>query len=199
MNRKSSFLLFFPVILVCIVSYALSSVDIEIGGKSHRIDSYEKFNLTYVPITELNEILKGEVSWNQLTKKGAWQINGHELVFSPFSPYIVVDTTVYNLVREVEFKKGTIYVPLETFKPILDRLISQEISWDKKESKLSFNPSRMNILDIRASQKTNGILIEIFLSKSLEYHLFLGDSRWVNINFYEGKLDTTIFSGRTIP
>ncbi|HEX9917044.1 MAG TPA: N-acetylmuramoyl-L-alanine amidase [candidate division Zixibacteria bacterium] len=199
MNRKLSFLLFFSIISVCIISYALSSVDMEIGGKSLRIDSYEKFNLTYVSITELNEVLKGEVSWNQLTKKGTWQFNGHELILSPFSPYIVVDTTVYNLVREIEFKKGTIYVPLETFKPILGRLVSQEISWGKKERKLSFNPSKMNILDIRASQKTNGILIEIFLSEPLEYHLFLGDSRWVNVNFYEGKLDTAFFSGRTIP
>ena len=113
MNRNVLFSTF--IILILLFSYAFPSVKVKIEGKTHTMDSYQEFNLTYVPITELNEFLKGEIFWNQLTKKGIWQLNSHQVVFSPFSPYIMVDTTVYNLVQEVRFKKGTLLACCEMF------------------------------------------------------------------------------------
>lgn len=186
------------VILFLFFSYAYSSIKIEIDEKAYFIDSYDKFNLTYVSITELNEPINGEIFWNELTKKGTWQIGDHQIVLTPFSPYIMVDTTVCNLVRQVELKKGTLFVPIETFEPILDRLVPQKISWNKTDKKLSFKKSKMNILDIKATEKLNGILLEIFMDHPLEYHIFLGEPRWLNISFFEGKLDTAFFSRKGV-
>ncbi len=190
--------LVFLVMGIMLLSFSLtfSSVKVELGGKLKEIDSYDKSNLTYISLTELNELLGGEFFWNQLTKKGIWQINQHQLAFSPFSPYILVDSSVFNLVGDVEFKKGTLYAPIQTFEPVLDEVVPQKIDWDPKEGKLSFLQSKLNILDMKVSQKTNGVLIEINLTQPLEYHLFLGEPRWVNVNFYEGKLDTSFFSGK---
>jgi len=187
----------FLIVLPLLFSYAYSSIKVEIDEKAYFIDSYDKFNLTYVSITELAGPISGEILWNELTKKGTWQIDDHQIVLTPFSPYIMVDTVVYNLVREVEFKKGTLFVPIETFEPILNRLVPQKISWNKIDRKLSFKKSKTNILDIKATEKLNGILLEIFLDHPLEYHIFLGEPRWLNISFFEGKLDTAFFSGKS--
>lgn len=196
MSRK--LLLSLVAMILLSFSGAFSSIKVEFDQKPAQMDSYDKSNLTYISVTELNELLGGEFFWNQLNKKGIWQINEHELVFSPFSPYILVDSSVFNLVGEVEFKKGTLYVPIQTFEAVLDQVVPQKTSWDQKERKLKFVEKEVNILDLKATQKANGILIEIYLSAPLEYYFFSGEPRWVNLNFYNGKLDTSFFSAKRI-
>jgi N-acetylmuramoyl-L-alanine amidase len=55
-----------------------------------------------------------------------------------------------------------------------------------------------NILKLEATEKINGILLEIFLARPLQYEIFADQNQILNISFYQGKLDTAFFNGKNL-
>jgi N-acetylmuramoyl-L-alanine amidase len=51
-----------------------------------------------------------------------------------------------------------------------------------------------NILNPESTEKINGILLEIFLARPLQYEIFADQNQILNISFYQGKLDTVFFN-----
>ncbi len=56
-----------------------------------------------------------------------------------------------------------------------------------------------NILNLAASEKVNGVLLEILVTQPLQYDIVADQNQTVNINFFEGKLDTAFFNAQKVP
>jgi len=56
-----------------------------------------------------------------------------------------------------------------------------------------------NVLNLEATEKINGTLIEIFLTQPLQYEIFADQSQSINVNFYQGSLDTAFFNNKKVP
>ena len=52
--------------------------------------------------------------------------------------------------------------------------------------------------DIAFSGKTNGLLIEIFLSQSLAYDIFITEGNWLNVSIRNGLVNRTRIASRKI-
>lgn len=172
------------------LSYS-STIIVEKGDQKYELESLEINNYQYVELTGLKEIYGGEFLWDPAREIVSWQVKDHQFRFTFFSPYIVLDQQIYNLTLPVEFKNGKVYLPFKTFWPVLESIEPPE--------ELVRKQSGYNILDVKVSQKLNGMLIEIYLSQPLNYELFKSENNWLIINFLEGKIDTLFFSNFKIP
>lgn len=167
-----------------------SFISIEKEGERYQIESLEIGGQLYIELTGLKQIYGGEIFWDPAGKRTLWEYKEHLLEFVLFSPYILLDEEIYNLVLPVEIKQGKIYLPFRTFWPILEMV-------ESPEKMLSLGI--YNILDLKASRKLNGILLEIVLAQSLNCEVFKSENNWLIINFLEGKIDTLYFSDLGIP
>jgi len=62
-----------------------------------------------------------------------------------------------------------------------------------------FATDEINILNLEATEKINGTLIEIFLAQPLQYEIFADQNQGLNVNFYQGTLDTAFFNEKKMP
>ncbi len=187
------------VTTMCVmVSILLFSSFLFAQDKSFRIQYLYIDGIKYISINDLVKIYGGKLQWNYPEKKALWEVKEHQITLVLFSPYILMDHKAYNLVYEVKFKKGTLYVPLDNFYPLLKKIKSGETRLEE-EGQSSIFEEKPEVTELRASRKLNGVLIEIFISQPLQYEVFLPGNNWLNINFYRTKIDTEYFSGLKIP
>lgn len=183
-------LLFIFLIYLHSFSYG-STITVEKGDQKYELESLEIDNYQYIELTGLKKIYGGELLWNPMGKIVFWQVKEHQFKFTLFSPYIILDQDIYNLTLPVELKQGKVFLPFKTFWPVLETIEPPEVIAKKQ--------GEYNILDLKVSQKLNGMLIEIYLSQPLNYELFKSENNWLIINFLEGKIDTLSFSNFKIP
>ena len=117
------------------------------------------------------------------------------MVFVWFSPYMLYDSEVYNLTYDTAMREGTLYVPLTGFQRIWDYIHSPAPPQEPDQ----WFDSEFSIVDLGIEEKVNGILLEIFLTRPLEYETFADQNRHLNVNFYQGKLDTAFFRSKKAP
>jgi len=153
----------------------------------------------YISLSDVVEAYGSSLFWNHLEKKAIWEVEGKDVIFTLFSPYVSVDSDVYNLVFEVKFKDGTLYLPRKTF-PLLWQVIRGEKPPEKENSRqINLKKNSDDIRDITASQKLNGILIEIQISRPLKYDIFLSENNWLNLTIFEATLNPQYFLDKKIP
>ncbi len=183
------------MIFICLIylhSFSYSStIIVEKGDQKYELESLDINNYQYIELTGLKEIYGGEFLWDPAREIVSWQVKDHQFRFTLFSPYIVLDQEIYNLTLPVEFKQGKVFLPFKTFWPILETIEPPE--------EVAKRQGEYNILDLKVSQKLNGMLIEIYLSQPLNYEVFKSENNWLIINFLEGKIDTLFFSNFKIP
>lgn len=100
-----------------------------------------------------------------------------------------VDQEIYNLSYPIEFRQGDIYAPLVTLKDILSNSLAFQIDWQPGDRKMRVQTRDLDITSIRASEKVNGVLLEIFLSQPLQYEIFRTEDNWLHLNFFSAKLN----------
>jgi N-acetylmuramoyl-L-alanine amidase len=190
--KKGTISLSILIILICLSSFLGAQ------NRSSRIQYIYIDQIRYISVNDLVDIYGGEFNWNYTLKKAFWEVNEHQIVFSLFSPYVLVDGRTYNLGYEVKFKKGALYVPRKNIYPVLQKIKEGKT---KLEEKIQFPTleEKTEIIELKASRKLNGILIEILVSQPLEYEIFLPGNNWLNVNFFQAKIDTDSFSELKMP
>ncbi|MCK4404105.1 MAG: N-acetylmuramoyl-L-alanine amidase [candidate division Zixibacteria bacterium] len=187
-------------LLLVLSSSASSSVFVTEDGKAHYVKTTQINGLEYISANELSSILNAEVYWHTLLRKVVLELDDRQMVFTWFSPYMLYDSEVYNLSYDVKPKDGTLYIPLKSFQKIWHRIKDFPLAYT-----LGFVPSerptgaQFNIIDLDVTEKVNGILVEIFISQPVEYEIFADQNRGLNINFYQGRLDTLYFNKKKTP
>ncbi len=176
-------------------SFASSSVFVTEDGKAHYVKTTPINNIEYITVNELSSVLNAEVYWHRMLRKVILDSGDHQIVFTWFSPYMLYDSQVFNLTYEVKLKDGTLYVPLKGFQRIWNLIHSPQTYQQPR----IFHPSKFDILDLTVSEKVNGILLEIFINQPVEYEIFPDQNLGLNINFYQGKLDTVFFNKKKVP
>lgn len=149
----------------------------------------------YVSVNDLALVLNAEIYWHRMLRKVALESGDRQVVFTWFSPYMLYGSEVYNLTYDTMLKEGTLYVPLIGFQRIWNYIHSPP----SHEEPRDLSGGEFNIVDVSIEEKVNGILIEIFLTQPLEYEIFRDQNGNLNVNFYQGKLDTTFFRTKKAP
>lgn len=167
--------------------YAELSVDYK--KETYKVRSYAIDKIEYISLSDLNTALGGSWYWNPVNKKVVLTIQDRQFKFSLFSPYLQVDQEVYNLTYPVEFKEADLCAPLVTLVEILNNSLAFKIDWNPGDKKIKISTQDLDITSVRATQKVNGVLLEVYLSRPLNYELFTTADNWLHLNFFAAKLN----------
>jgi len=155
------------ILLAAALPARAGSVDVVIAGATDRVESFSRDDITYISFSELAEIIGGTVDWKTVGHLVTYTEGQSRFEFLLGSPYVKLDDTVYNVTFPAELRDGQLFLPAETFLPLLDRVLQQKITWDSRRSEIRVDSELFNVTDLAVTAKANGLLIEIFLSKAL--------------------------------
>lgn len=186
------------IALAFIVTVAKADIEATWAGKNikTKLNSFAKDKKEYVSINDLAKFLgcRHEVDIRKGT--GALKLANGELNYALFSPYVIVGEKSYNLQSDIIFRHGDFYAPAREFMPIIDRLMTEELTYSVDAKTLKILPAVYNIVDITAQQKLNGLMIEIHLTQDLKFDVVQTDDCWLIVTIYQGKIDTSFFNGK---
>ncbi|RKX22249.1 MAG: hypothetical protein DRP35_02435 [Candidatus Zixiibacteriota bacterium] len=166
-------------------------IDVHISGTTEKIESFEENDIEYISLSELVEILGGYLDWVIVGHKVKFIDGNNHFIFDIDSPYFKLNDSVFNITYPVLYKKGKLFVPPFTFIKFLDRTLPQKIIYSESQNNITINSEYFNVTDFSASRKTNGLLIEIFLTNSMNYEVYLSEGNWVNVVIRDGILNSS--------
>jgi len=188
-------------IIVVISLFLLSSVSFLFPQELKRISELPEVKIgkiEYICLNDAVKMLGGQIYQEKEEDKVVWYYKGKRLEFTLLSPYLLIDEAFYDLLFEVRLKNGKILVPKKNFISLLYE-IEKQSKGTEKEFLTQSSYLEYNITDITASKKLNGVLIEVFVSRALEYDVFTSENNCTNIFFYQGRVDTSYFNYKTMP
>ena len=168
-------------------------VQVEKDGQVFTIEAERIEGILHISVSDLAKIFGSEIYFNPITKKAVVKIENHSAKLSLFSPFIEIDQTPYNLTYPVQLKNGDFYLAIVTLVPVLELICTQRVFWDEGQMSLRFEKKELNLLGYQATEKSNGILLEIFLTEKLQYEIYTSENRWININFFSAKVNEADF------
>lgn len=166
-------------------------INIAIAGGDEEVQAFDKDNITYFSFSEFVEIIGGVLDWETVGQIVTYKIDTTRFDFLLGSSYFKLGDSVFNMVYQAEYKDGQLYLPAQTFIQFLDRVISEKITWDKEKRLVRVDSEYFNVTDLAFSRKANGLLIELFLTSSLAYEVFITEGNWINISVRDGKINRT--------
>jgi N-acetylmuramoyl-L-alanine amidase len=169
--------------------HAPAEVNVAISGGYEKIGSYENHGLTYISLSELVEIIGGKLDWAMVGHQVTYHQNSARFELIIGSPYFKLNDTVYNMTYVADFREGRLFVPVQTFLPYIDRITTQKITWDPGNSTVRVESDYFNVTDMIVSAKANGLLIEIYLTQTLSYDVFVTEGNWLNISIRDARLN----------
>jgi len=161
-------------------------------GTKVTLNAVQVENNLYISSTELAEFLNGVESIDFFSKMGNIDFGSYELRYSLFSGYVRSGENVYNIYRPVLFRDGAFLLPIEYTVDVLNKVAPVNIKWDGR--RILVSPPIYNITGISASQKLNGLLIEIDLKERLRFDVVKTDDNWLIVTISEGKVDSLAFT-----
>ncbi|MCK5126605.1 MAG: N-acetylmuramoyl-L-alanine amidase [candidate division Zixibacteria bacterium] len=196
MNRQIlTYTLLLGLLLASAITYA-SEIKVRTSGGTEKIAAIGTGNKTYYSLSELNKTLNGKISWVTIGYSVKYVVDSYVYLFTVDSPYFNMNGKVYNLIHPIKIIKGALYVPAEAFTPYLNMARAENITWDNSGNTLRIDAEWFNITDVAVMSKTNGVLLEIFMTSQLIFEVYESEGNWLNINFPYAKINKNkILSG----
>lgn len=154
-----------------------------------------KYNsILYVSVQDFANQLNIRTYFNDQNKKIVLYLDDKIIKIAAFNPFVLIDQQVYQLPAETRLMDSDIYVPLNYFIDIIDRVVANRIVYNKRNNQLEIiAPVSSNINNIAFEEKVNGTLIRISTSKHFsesELSLRYGHN-WIYVDLYGGKVDSS--------
>ena len=166
------------------------TVKVFISGSTEAIESFQQDEVTYISFSELVEALGGLLDWEIVGHQISYIEDTNRFDFVIGSPYFKLNDSIFNLTFPAVYRNGKLFLAAETFVPFLDHSLPQKITWSKESKTLRVDSEYYNVTDLAVSSKANGLLIEVFLTSSLAYDVFVTEGNWLNISIRGGRLNS---------
>jgi len=153
-------------------------------------------NIRYVSIHDFANLFNARTYFNDQHKKVIIYLDDKIIKITELNPFILINQQVYQLPAETKTINGEIYIPLNYFIEIIDKIVPNRIIYNKDNSQLEIitpTYTYSNISNISIEEKVNGTLITIATSSDFsESDLSLRSGHnWIYVDIYGGKLDST--------
>ncbi len=166
-----------------------SELSVQISGGTEKIEYFTEQNIVYFSMSQLVSLTGEKLSWEDAGLSILYESSGNKVHFLLGSPYVKINDSINNITYPAVLKEGELYLPAVTFIPFLDRLKSEQISWDAGARTIRINSEGFTINDIIFSQKANGLLIEIYIAQPTKYEIFTSEGNWLNITIPDGTIN----------
>ncbi|HSH00380.1 MAG TPA: N-acetylmuramoyl-L-alanine amidase [candidate division Zixibacteria bacterium] len=168
---------------------AQAEVDALISGRTEKVASYQRGDVTYLSLSGLVEFYGEKLSWDIPGQSVDYRSGEDRFRLFIGSPFVSLNDTVRHLTYPVEIKDGQLFVPAVTFVRLLDRSKSEHVIWENDRRRLRIETAVYNITDLAVSEKNNGLLIELYVTESLTFEITESEGAWLNINLPDGRVN----------
>jgi len=171
-------------------------VKVAIAGGHDEIGAFTENHVTFVSLSDLADILGGNLDWILIGFQISYVDDTSRFEFILNSPFFKLNDSLYNMTYPAMYREGQLFVPALTFLPFLDRITTNQITWDKQAKTIRVASEYFNVTDINFSRKANGLLVEIFLTKALAYDVFVTEGNWINVSVRDGRVNNARITSR---
>ncbi|MCX6825661.1 MAG: N-acetylmuramoyl-L-alanine amidase [candidate division Zixibacteria bacterium] len=173
-----------------------AEISVKTAEGIEKINGYTENNVVYFSMSQLVRILEERLSWNEIAVSVSYKTEKHECLFFINSPYIRINDSIINMTYAAKLRGGQLYLPAQTFLPMLDIICAEHISWDQSRMTIRIDSEWYNITDIAFSSKTNGLLIEIYVAERKNYEIFTSEGNWLNVMIPDGIVNRRLILAR---
>jgi N-acetylmuramoyl-L-alanine amidase len=162
-------------------------------GKQTPIRKITQEQCDYLSATDLFSALQAKGRWNEKSSRFEATVSGHRIEFTLNNVFCTVDDHPYNLVHAPIFSVDDLYLPVNQILYLLSDVLERVISYDKRRAVVSASDKGYNIVGASVQEKVNGDLLEIMLTRKLDYEVFVSEGNWINVTIPGGLVDTRDF------
>jgi N-acetylmuramoyl-L-alanine amidase len=152
--------------------------------------------VVFVSLSELVDQIGGTLDWITIGHEVRYEIGRSRFSLFIGSPYFRLDDSLFNMTYPMSFDDGQVFVPAAMFLPFLDRVSGQKLTWDPGSATIRIESDYFNVTDLSVMSKANGLLIEIYISTSLNYELFISEGNTVNVSIRNARVNQTRIQSR---
>lgn len=184
------------IFLLTVVSLALAADNTIILsglGKQDPIRKTTVDQVEYLSATDLFQALQARGHWDDKSAKFIALLAGHNIEFSMGNSFCTVDEHPYNLVHPPVFLVDDLYLPVNKTTYLLSDVMERVIIYDKKLGMITASGKGFNVVGASIQEKVNGDLIEIMLTRKLDFEVFVSEGNWINITIPGGQVDALNF------
>jgi len=154
-------------------------------------------NTRFISIHDFADLFKARTYFNEKNKSLVVYLDNKVIKVFAFNPFLFIDDKLYQMARDTYFDENEIYVPLIDFTAIMKTAFQDKIAFNESEGKLEIIPSsHANINYIEISEKANGTLLRISVSRSFAANdVGLRERHgWLYVDVYGGIVDSFALS-----
>ncbi|MBK7090807.1 MAG: N-acetylmuramoyl-L-alanine amidase [bacterium] len=188
---KRLLIIFFA--LTVLASAADNTIYLSGLGKQNPIRKMTREQVDYISAADIFGALQARGRWDEKTSTFTATLSGHAIEFSKGNSFCTVDDHPYNLVHSPIFSVDDLYLPVVPISYLLSDVLERVVTYDKKRGALVASNRGYNIVGASLQEKVNGDLLEIMLTRKLEFEVFISEGNWINITIPGGLVDARDF------
>lgn len=183
MIRTLCWICLFAVVLVLGRSEtAAGTVQLWLAGEPVEIEEATFTGEQYVSLSELVRALDGSIDWLTPGFAVRCTIDRTVIDLTVDSPYLSVNGSALNMTLPARLQRGELFVPLATFLPLYNRSADMRLDWQASARTIRAQSGGYSIVNLAAENRANGFLLELELTDSLAYDVFVTEGNWINIS-----------------
>ncbi len=171
----------------------LKTITLHNVGSPDPIRVYKENGIEYLSATDLFRALQAHVSWSSKENKLDVTLYRRKLVFQMSNRFCSVDGYPYNLVYQPLYHVDDLYIPVRPTVYLLSDVLERTLVYAENRHAIIAVGKEENVVGIQISEKLNGDLLEILLSRRLDYDVFVSEGNWINVTIAGGEVDTNTF------
>lgn len=187
-------LLFFFLTLAALASATGNTIYLSGLGKQTPIRKLTREQVDYVSASDIFGALQARSRLDENTSYFTATLSGHAIEFTKGNTFCTVDDHPYNLVQPPFFHVDDLYLPVTPISYLLSDVLERVIIYDKKRGALVASGRGYNIVGASLQEKVNGDLLEIMLTRKLDFEVFISEGNWINITIPGGLVDAREFN-----
>ncbi len=185
--------LIFLVALTAFASAAENTVYLSGLGKQSPIRKMSMEQVDYVSATDLFGALQARGRWDDKSSRFTATLSGRAVEFTMGNIFCTVDGHPYNLVHPPVFYVDDLYLPVNQLSYLLSDVLERVIVFDKKRGALTASGKGYNVVGASIQEKVNGDLLEIMLTRKLDFEVFVSEGNWINVTIPGGLVNALDF------
>jgi N-acetylmuramoyl-L-alanine amidase len=166
-------------------------IQLVVGSETHELAALDVNDITYFSLSELAEIIGGQLNWELLGHKISYINQNARFDFVVGSPFFKLGDKLYNQTFPARLENAQLFLPAKTFLSFLDGVLPQKISYFNENRTLRVDSEYFNVSDLSVEGKANGLLIEVLLTGKLDYEIFLTEGNWLNITITDARINAS--------
>jgi N-acetylmuramoyl-L-alanine amidase len=177
-----------PMLLLSTVLCA-STITLKGIGKSQPIRRLTVDKTDYLAASDLFGNLQARSKWQSGSREFEVELENRRMIFAVGDQFCRVDDGKYNLVYEPVLRDGEFYLPIQQTLFLLSDVLQRVLVYDETEAVISAVKEGFNISGVNFQAKINGDLLEIMMTKKLDYEVFVSEGNWINVTIHGGRVD----------